>query len=164
MKPMLFALLTALMTTACAHKITKPTEPSALVYPHGTYQHRVKVQIVEPQRNLEVKGVIKSQPDELKVVGISSFGTTVFRIDENLKTGEVNKEFYVESLRRNEDRFMFFYSLMKELLLAPKGATEFEKQGAKFALSNPDENQIPRTVRIQHPQVNLNIEVTDYEF
>jgi hypothetical protein len=158
------ALLLTIFVCACSSAPKAPPPPSDLIYPHGTYQHKVKVQIVQPVRNVDVRGVVESRPDDLKVVGISSFGTTVFRIDENYRTGEVNKEFYVDALKRNEERFMYFYALLKELLNAPKGATEFEKQGAKFTLTNPDQNQIYRTVSILHPQVNLNIEVTGYEF
>ncbi len=135
-----------------------------MLYPHGTYQHKVNVKIQEPARSVDLRGVIKSAPESLKVVGLSSFNTTVFRIDENLKTGVVEKEFYVDAIRRNEEKFMFFYALLKELLLAPKGQTEFDRQGAHFKISKPDENNIYRTIEITHPQVNLTIEVTSYEF
>jgi len=157
-----FAFL-LLVLPGCAQKLKKP-QPSELMYPHGTYQHKVRVQIAQPVRTVDLRGVIKSQPHELKVVGLSTFNTTVFRIDENLQTGEVVKEFYVDTVRQNEERFMFFYSLLKEMLLAPKGKNQFERKGAKFVLSQPDENQIYRTIHIHHPQVNLTIEVTGYEF
>ncbi len=155
--------LAAVFSIGCASQLKAPP-PSDLTYPHGTYQHKVKVQIQQPTKNVEVRGLIESKPEELTVVGISTFGTTVFRIDENYSTGEVTKEFYVDAIRRNEERFMYFYSLIKELLKTPKGKTEFEAQGARFMLSNPDQNQVYRTVAITHPQVNLNIEVTGYEF
>lgn len=149
---------------ACAQKAKKPDQNSSLLFPHGTYQKRVKVQIAQPSRNVDLKSVVESHPETFKVVGLSRFNTTLFTIEENLTTGEVQKEFYVDIIKRNEDRFMFFYSLLKEMLLAPKGPTDFEKQGAKFALSRPDENQIYRAIDVQHPQVNLLIEVTDYTF
>jgi hypothetical protein len=154
-----FALL-----SACASKPPKAPGPSELLYPHGTYQHKVKVQIIQPSRTIDLRGVIKSQPDSLKVVGLSSFNTTVFRIDENLKTGEIQKEFYVDTIRRNEEKFMFFYQLLKELVLARKGQTEFDRQGAHFKVSAPDENGIYRKIEIKHEHVNLDIEVSGYEF
>ena len=159
------ALATSLVfLAACSSAPKAPSPISELAYPHGTYQHKVKVELVSSARTMDVRGVVESRADELKVVGISTFGTTVFRVDENYRTGELNKEFYVDALKRNEERFMYFYALLKEMLNTPKGQTEFEKQGAKFKFSNPDNNQIYRTVSIQHPQVNLNIEVTSYEF
>jgi hypothetical protein len=162
MKILMYGLLMVLLTN-CAHKFSKVPDGSDLAYPYGKYQHKVKVELIEAARKMNVSGVIESHEDQLRIVGISSFGTTVFRIDENLKTGELNKEFYVEALRKNEDRVMFFYSLMKELLKTPKETTEFERQGARFILSGPDENKIYRHVAINHPQVNLDIEVTGYE-
>jgi len=156
-------VLLTVLTVSCTHTLKAPPS-SELIYPHGKYQHQVKVQIVQPSRTMDVKGVVESSRESLKVIGISSFGTTVFRIDENYQTGEVHKEFYVDALRRNEERVMSFYNLLKEVLATRKGVTEFEKHGAKFVLSNPDQNQIYRTMVIQHPQVNLNIEVTSYEF
>ena len=160
------ALLTVAVVflSACASQPKAPTPVSDLMYPHGTYKHNVKLQIVQPERKVDLRGMIESKPEELKVIGLSTFGTTVFKIDENYKTGELNKEFYVDALKRNEERFMYFYTLLKELLNAPKGQTEFDRQGAHFALSEPDENQVYRKVAITHPQVNLNIEVTGYEF
>jgi hypothetical protein len=158
------ALAVAVLLSACASKPKAPPPASELMYPHGTYKHLVKVQIVQPVKNVDLRGFVESRADELKVVGLSNFGTTVFKIDENYKTGELTKEFYVDALKRNEERFMYFYSLLKELLNAPKGKTEFDSQGAHFVLSDPDENKVYRKVAITHPQVNLNIEVTGYEF
>lgn len=150
--------------TACASKPPKVPGPSDRIYPPGTYQHKVNVRIAEPARNVDLRGVVKSSPESLKVVGLSTFNTTVFRIDENLKTGEIEKEFYVDAIRRNEDKFMFFYALLKELQLAPKGQNEFDRQGAHFKLSKADENNIPRLIEVTHEKVNLTIEVTGYEF
>lgn len=163
MRAALLTVAVALLS-ACASQPKAPPPVSDLLYPHGTYKHLVKVQIVQPVKNVDLRGMIESKADELKVVGLSNFGTTVFKIDENYKTGELTKEFYVDALKRNEERFMYFYSLLKELLTAPKGQTEFDRQGAHFVLTEPDQNQVYRKVAITHPQVNLNIEVTGYEF
>jgi len=156
--------LLTLALAACVSKPIAPPAPSALAFPAGTYQHKVNVQVVQPPRSLDLRGVIKSSPESLKVVGLSSFNTTVFRINENLKTGEIEKEFYVDAMKRAEDKFMFFYQLLKELQLAPKGQNEFDRQGAHFKLSAPDELGIPRKIEVTHPQVVLHIEVTSYEF
>ena len=157
-------LFILLFLAACTTAPPKAPPVSELLYPPGTYQHKVHVHIVNPSRDIDLRGVIQSQPERLKVIGLSSFNTTVFRIDENLKTGEIEKEFYVEAIRRNEEKFMFFYSMLKELQLARKGQTEFERQGAHFKISQPDEKGIFRRIEITEAHVNLNIEVTAYEF
>lgn len=157
-------LVALLLLAACTTKPLRAPPPSDRLYPPGTYQHKVNVQIIEPARNIDLRGVIQSQPERLKVVGLSTFNTTVFRIDENLKTGEIEKEFYVDTIRRNEEKFMFFYTMLKELQLARKGQTEFDRQGAHFNLSAPDEKGIYRHIEIKEAHVHLNIEVTGYEF
>ena len=160
----IFLLAATMLLSACSTAPKAPPPASDRMYPHGTYRHKVKIQIVQPMKNVDLRGMIESKPDELKVIGLSSFGTTVFKIDENYKTGELTKEFYVDAIKRNEERFMYFYTLLKELLNAPKGQTEFDRQGAHFVLTEPDSNKVYRKVAITHPRVNLNIEVTGYEF
>ena len=146
-----------LALAACTSAPPKPIPVSELLYPPGTYQHKVHVHIVRPVRDIDLRGVIRSEPERLKVIGLSSFNTTVFRIDENLKTGEIEKEFLVEAIKRNEEKFMFFYAMLKELQLARKGQTEFERQGAHFKISQPDEKGIFRRIEITEPHVHSRI-------
>jgi hypothetical protein len=134
------------------------------IYPYGKYQHDVKIKILTPPRTMTMRGVVSYTADSLKVIGLSSFGTTVFRIDENLKTGEISKEFYMDIIRKNEDKFMEFYRIIRELVTAPKGATDFTRGETHFVLSDPDENGIYCTVHVEHPQFVLDIDVTDYDF
>lgn len=163
MRKLIFAFA-VLISAACTHQPTKAPISSNLIYPYGTYQHKVNINVIQPPRTMSMRGVIQSQPNQLKVIGLSTFNTTVFRIDEDLKTGNITKEFYVDALKQNEEKFMFFYRLLRELVLAEKGKTEFEKDGAKFKLSQPDSNHIYRMIDIEHPQVHLNVEVSDYRF
>jgi len=88
--------------------------------------------------------------------------TTLFRIDENLRTGEIKKEFYLDVMRKHESRFMEFYKLIRALLTLPKGVTEVRRNGAQFLLSQPDDRGIYRRISILHPYVQLQIEVSDY--
>lgn len=165
MRPIFLLLFTSFTLVSCAHKPLRPPPTGGGLYPMGKYQHAVKIQVQQPTpRTMEMHGVVSINDEQLKVVGLSSFGTTVFRIEENLKTGEMKKEFYLEIMQKHEDRFLEFYKLIRELLTAPKGITEFERQGAKFRVSEPDAQGIYRKVHIEHPQVVLDIEVTGYEF
>lgn len=153
-----------LLTLGCASQPRKPIPESQLAYPYGTYQHHVKVHVLAPERRNELRGVVQSSAERLQVVGLTPFGTTAFRIVENMKTGEIKKEFFVDVIRQNEERFMFFYAMIKELLYAPKGKLEFRVRDANYKLSKPDQDGIYRLVEIKNPQVELNIEVTGYEF
>ncbi|HMN69555.1 MAG TPA: hypothetical protein PKC28_13525 [Bdellovibrionales bacterium] len=161
---MKYALAFLILLSACAHKPPAVVPTSELAYPLGTYQHAVRIDIVEPQRQMKLRGVIQSREDKLTVVGLSTFGTTIFRIEEDYKTGEIKKEFYLDVIRQHEERFMFFYKLMSQLLKIPKGTTTTDREGARFTLSEPDKNGIARHIKIEHRRVILNIEVTKYEF
>jgi len=152
-----------LLLAGCVSQPVKIPEGGGL-YPFGKYQHDVKIKVLTPPRTMEMRGVVSYTADSLKVVGLSSFGTTVFRIDENLNTGEITKDFYMDIIRKNEDKFMEFYKLVRELMTAPKGETDFKRGDAHFVLSDPDENGIFTTVHVDHPQFILDIDVTDYEF
>jgi hypothetical protein len=165
MKFILMLLGMALVSAGCAHQALHAPPPSGdRIYPYGVYQHKVEIHIIDPPRDFALKGVVKFQPEGLNVVGLSNFGTTVFRITENFKTGEIKKDFYLEIMKQNSQRFEYFYSLIRELLLTPKNTTRFTKNGAKFTLSRPDENQIYRHAHIEHSQFILDIEVTDYDY
>lgn len=155
--------LIALFAAACSHAPVRP-KAEDMTFPFGTYRHHVTAQPLMKRDlpKMDLVGVVKSEPNELRVVGLSPVGSTVFRIHEDLKSGKIEREFYVESLKQHERHFMALYEMIKAVLFAPKGRERFEFQGAKFHLSKPDEKSIPRLVEIEHPYLNLKIEVTDY--
>ena len=157
-------LFLALLLTACTHAPPKVPQGTGL-FPYGAYRHKVNIQVLEPKdvRPMEMRGAVSVTAQEIRVVGLSTFGTTIFRIEENLKTGEIKKEYYLEIIKKNPQRFVEFYYLIRELLTAPKDATSFERRGAHFTISAPDSQGIFRKVHVVNSQVELNIEVTGYE-
>jgi hypothetical protein len=147
---------------ACAHR---PPKLEDMAFPFGTYHHQVTV---TPKKNpeikpIEVSGVVKSEPYDLRVVGLSPVGSTVFRIHEDLCAGTVTKEFYIEDLRKNEKHFESLHKLIKAVMFARKDKPDFNYYGAHVKLSKPDEKWIPRRIDVDHPSIRLNIEVTGYE-
>lgn len=157
-------LLVTLLFTACTQAPLKTPQGNGL-FPYGAYQHKVKIQVLNSRdvRPMEMRGAVSVSANEVRVVGLSTFGTTVFRIQEDLRTGELKKEYYLEIIKKNSERFMEFYYLIRELLTAPKGTTEFERRGARFTVSAPDSQGIFRKVHVINSQVELNIDVTGYE-
>ena len=145
--------------TGCAHKELRPPVGGGL-FPFGTYQHNVK--ITTPDRTMEMRGVVSYRADQIKVIGLTAFGATAFRIEG--ANGVIKKEFYLDIIKKHEDRFMYFYQMIRELITAPKGEIDFTRQGSHFLLSQPDANGIYKNIHVTHPQFTLNIEVTDYEF
>jgi len=163
MKQILLAFV--LWLAACTHQPLQIPEGGG-IYPYGKYQHGVKVKALTPgqERTMEMNGIVSYSADFIKVIGLSTFGTTLFRIDENLKTGELKKEFYLDIIRNHEAQFLNFYRLIRELITAPKGITDFQRGDAHFVLTEPDESGIYCKIHVDHPQVILDIKVNDYEF
>lgn len=147
------------LLSGCAHKELRPPLGGG-IFPFGTYQHNVK--ITTPDRTMEMCGVVSYREGQLKVIGLTAFGATAFRIEE--AHGVIKKEFYLDIIKKHEDRFMYFYQMIRELITAPKGLSDFTRQGAHFVFSGPDANGIYKNIHITHPQFTLDIEVTDYEF
>lgn len=164
-RALLLPLLLLLLLPSCATPPLKtPLETGVGLYPFGTYQHQVQVEVFTPARTLNLHGVVSYQADAIKVIGLSPFGTTLFRIEENLKTGEIKKEFFMEAIRRHEERFVTLYKLIRQIITAPKGETDFTREQAHFQLSAPDAQGIYRKIQVTHSQFKLAIEVTSYAF
>lgn len=156
-------ILALLILAGCAHKPVVIPAGSGL-YPFGKYQHHVEIHPkAAGAKAMEMRGVVAYDADAIKVIGLSSFGTTVFRIEENLKTGEIKKEFYLEIIRQHADRFIGFYKMIRALMIAPKGSTDFKGGDAHFVVSQPDASGIYRQIHVDHPQVILDVTVDDYE-
>jgi hypothetical protein len=159
----LVSLMFMSVTVSCAHKDIRPPNGDGL-YPFGKYQHQVKVNVLTPVlRLIEMQGVVAYSKEALHMVGLSTFGTTVFKIDEDFKTGELKKEFYLEIMRQHPEQFMEFYSMIRSLMLQKKGQTQFRERGAEFSLSEPDPEGIYRHIEITHPNVQIEIQVRDYD-
>lgn len=160
---MIRVMLLCLLLSACVHGPHRPP-PNEMAFPYGTYQHKVIATplMKEKVANVELNGVVQSQQHDLRVVGLSPVGSTVFRIHEDLCEHKITKEFYVEEMKKHESHFMSLYELIKEALYARKGDNHFKRHGAEFTLSQPDAQGIPRRIEIVHLYLKLDIEVTSY--
>jgi hypothetical protein len=134
------------------------------LFPYGTYRHEVSVHVLRPARDMDLRGVVSCDENHIKAVGLSFFGTTMFRIDEDLRTGEIKKEFFLDAIERHQAEFMRYYRLIHALLDAPAGQSDFERDGARFHAGDFDDKGIPRRVRIEHPEFTVDLKVTKYEF
>ena len=156
-------LIGTLILLGCTQTPVKTTPESPGIFPYGTYQHNVKIEVIAPPQTMNMHGVVSYSVRSLKVVGLSAFGTTVFRIEENLVTGELKKDFFVEVIRQHESAVMDFYQLVHTLITAPKGATDFTKGRARFSLRARDGLGIYRQIDLRDPRLNLHVEVTSYD-
>ena len=158
-----YAVGCILLLSACVHGPHRPP-PEEMAFPFGTYQHKVTATPTMKDKvpNVELNGVVQSQQHDLRVVGLSPVGSTLFRIHEDICEHKITKEFYVDQMKQHETHFMQLYDLIKDALYAPKGANQFTRHGAEFTLSQADAQGIPRLIEISHPYLKLKIEVTSY--
>jgi hypothetical protein len=169
-------LLFLLLLSAC---VTKPPQlpegPRDLLFPHGTYQHLVKVKLTKappkgPQE-FEFRGVFVSEQNRLKLVALSPVGTTLFRVEEDLVTHQIKIQTYMEALKKAEDKIMQSYTVTKKILTLPASKEwpsemDFDTPEGKthLVIDAYDSNKVPSHIKVTNPQYNLEIAVVSYEF
>lgn len=180
MKNRLWTLATltlVLMTVACASKtVQDPRAPRRFVFPYGTYQHEVDLQLLNagggtPPKQFHFKGVASISEQAIKVVALSAMNTTLFRITEDRASGKTETEVYLEALKKVQDRFTDYYGIVRSVLTSPALS---DSAGGKITATTPtgeavivfrdyDQNHIPGTVDVENAKFRLHIKVTGYE-
>jgi hypothetical protein len=181
MKNILSLFAITFMTFGCstpAKKISSHEIAKDFIFPYGIYKHDIQFQVlghesadrretVAPQ-NYHFKGVIKLGPDLIQVVALSPFGTTVFKITDDLKKNQVTDEIYVDRVKPFEPKLLKYYGNLKTLLttrretLAPDQTLAVDSE-TTIQFGKKDDNQIPETVKIMSRAYTVDIEVTGYE-
>jgi len=201
MKKNIIALLLGLLVVAaplvlgaCASSKISPVGQESLVgherlFPFGTYRHEVRLILPahadQPEKKFEFSGLVQLKPEAVHVVVFSFLGTTAFKINEDLKTGEIQTEVYVAQLKKFEPRLKEYYAILREVLIAgstppaegsrlkwirtnEKGQpTEMQTVGldknATFKLEEYDGSGIPNRFLIEHPNFTVEVRVKSYE-
>jgi hypothetical protein len=175
-------------TASCsARRIRTPSLSHELLFPLGVYNHNVQIKTLsgtaEESKTFSFKGVVKISSEDIKISGLSAFGTTLFKFSEDRSSGKVEFTNYLEALKKHEAKFRDYYSILKLLLVAPRTLTakdglrlvrekdglpeEFETLGlepkAVFIFKKYDGNGIPEEIEIQHPNFLISIRVSGYD-
>lgn len=138
------------------------------VFPSGVYHHQVSLkQKDQPERTFS--GVVQIKEEQITVVGLSTFGNTLFKIMEERATQKVKTEVFVEAFKRYEDKVTDFYRVLRELLLlkmeseAPGSfAIQMNGKEVQLFLKEYDENRIPKLLEVKHPFFDLSVKVVGY--
>jgi hypothetical protein len=170
------ALAFLFLLGGCASpRVTTPGESAkTYVFPYGKYQHNVELTLFgnagDAPLHQHLNGVAKIDAKMIQVVGLSPFGTTVFKITDHLNTGKIEDEIYLPQMKAHEDRVLAFYQLLKKLLLLKKNPAYQEgsvievESGTEFTFGAFDQNQIPKKMTIHSARFEVEIEVTRYDF
>lgn len=128
-------LLVVLLLTACStYRVKNESESRPRLYPNGTYRHSV-VLTMPDGKTQSFQGVVSLSDKQIVVVGLSAFGTTVFRLKDDLGSGKQEVEIFIDQLKKHDSKLREFYALLKRLLLLPaKGMG----QGTEKRENNPD--------------------------
>jgi hypothetical protein len=156
------------------------------LFPEGIYEHKVELTFSSKagQKRQSFHGIVQLSLESLQFNALSPFGTTVFRLTENRKTGDIQFENFVSDLAPFETQIRLFYSLVRAVLTAPFEIKPSEtlsvlakddqglprrlqihalKSSAVVELQKYDEQKIPREIHVQHEQFQIQIEVVSYD-
>jgi hypothetical protein len=121
-------LVVLFIFAGCATKPVKETH-SAWLFPMGVYEQRITLTPNNPLKNSQAfRGMLSISKENIQVVGLSPFGNTVFQIQEDRASKKVTTNIYVENLKRFEGRIQDYYSVLRNVLLAPRAG---EANGVK---------------------------------
>lgn len=159
-----------LLVPACSSlrkKYTGDPFQRTLLFPPGTYEHRVEIVPVDatPQ---SFKGIVRISPDKIIVVGLAAFDATVFRITEDRKTKQISSQIFSEILQKHEDKILDFYSILRRLFLirypsAPELTLNGRSYAVRIRLLDSDPNGMPSRIEMDHEKFKVNIQVSGYE-
>lgn len=188
----ILAMVFAAALPGCAPKKVKMISQGGtrdMLFPYGVYKHGVDLTMMKtdtaPEKHFEFTGVVKVNADQIQLVGLSYFGTTVFKVLEDRKTGEVKTEVFVEQMKKFESKIPEYYSTLRLFLIArlpletkvkqlkwskidSRGfpieaeTVDFEKN-ATFRFRSYDLNLIPTEIMIEHPNFTVAVKVSDYD-
>lgn len=155
-----------LIATACSTSGLHE-QPSNRLFPYGVYKHDVGVTFQQEGKDQFHRffGILELRPETTRMVALSPFGTTVFRLTEDKKTHQISMEFAFEPLRRLEERFRQFYSMVQASSDLPmdwkQNIGALEKVG--FEVVSYRKDGIPKEMKLQNSRFSVRIEVMNYE-
>ncbi len=126
------------------------------IFPPGIYQHQVTVILKDGNEN-RFDGVVKKTKEGISVVGLSSFASTIFKIQESFLTKKVELEIYHEALKPHRARILSFYQNLSKVL------NQKNKEGSGIRFGSLDSHEIPEEFEILRPEFTVRVKVVGYE-
>ena len=175
-------MLSLLAGCSSLEKRLSSTSDKALLFPPGVYTHQVEIETAE-QKKYNFRVLVKISTEKVLVIGLSPFQTTIFRIENNRKTGEIKTEIFQDTLEKHKDSLLDFYSMLTLFLTLPKNGENpkvkvYAKNSAgsvteigvrlrdkevKVRLLHFDGNDIADDMELEHPNFKVRVKVVGYE-
>ncbi len=161
----LLIFLTACSTTE-TKSLTGRRDPFRL-FPNGRYQHQVTLSLPSDKK-MDFIGVVKLEDKLIQIAGLTQFGLTAFKIQDDLTTHQVQVEIFIEAMKKHEPKVREYYSVLKHLLtnrqaLEIQKNLTWKKDGVDFKFRSFDSQNIPEVILIEHAKFSVTLQVTQYE-
>jgi hypothetical protein len=178
---MRIAFLAFFLLIGCVSKPEKPTvlqlppiaTTNELLFPYGHYRHHLTLEILHGEdgqsHRYSFDGVAETTPEKIQLVMLSPFNTTLMKVHEDRKSGEVRLETYDSKLRRFENKFVDYYAMLRKIFLS--GPLREGKASITRKLLNEKgelladltysefKEHVPRHVEVKNKFFTLDIEV-----
>jgi hypothetical protein len=166
MKTLFLVLCLFLSGCSSIQKNFHATGPRTLVFPFGTYKHEISLKPTG-QDERTFSGVVQIKEETVTVIGLSHFGSTLFRVKEDRKAAKTDVEIYYEPFKKYEDKVREFYKVIHGFIVLKPGAKEFtlniEGKKVLIKFEDYDEHEIPGKILITHPNFSVAVKVVGYD-
>jgi hypothetical protein len=162
---MLARLLPFLFLTACAHHTVAPikNETRTTLIPRGTHQQTVTVHVKKgDQRQMRFSGVLEVREDHTTLIGLTPFGSTLFRVKDS--GGHIEFETENEQMKKAAPYIQKTFEPIREMLKIPYPPAIREKTIGElhFEFVEMNAQEMPMKTRVQTPDFDLEIDEVGY--
>jgi hypothetical protein len=165
MKNKSLQLIAFLLFAGCAHHsiATVGVASRRTLIPVGSHQQSVIVHLkknkINGKESMRFNGVLDVREDHVQLIGLTPFGSTLFRLREDLKTGEVVFETDNEQMKRAEPYIKSTYYPIREMLKIPYPPSRSDAAAGaiKFHFENFNAQDLPLKVLVDTPDFDLEI-------
>jgi hypothetical protein len=161
----IMSVIISALLAGCAHSTIAQLGPSVrkTLIPIGSHQQSVIVHLKKVKLNrkdsMRFSGVLDVREDRVQLIGLTPFGSTLFRVKEDLKTGNVVFETDNEQMKKAEPYVKSTYRPIREMLKIPYPPVRSEATvgDIKFRFENFNAQDLPLKILVDTPDFNLEI-------
>ncbi len=155
--------LLLLLVSACQ---TPPKiHGTGAVFPYGNYHHKVFVETNKNQ-NYNLSGILKYETDRMELVGLSNFGTTLFKIKKNSMQKNTEVKIFEKNIVQKKSSFKKFFLLVEQVMKLQKEDIKKNRTrigSAKIEFANLNSNGTPKITKVLTDSFQLTIRTLKYE-
>jgi hypothetical protein len=171
-RSLIATLLLIISFSGCAHeKIYKiPVGGRTTLIPYGVHRQSVTVHVkkegnANAPKKMNFSGVMDYRADHTQLIGLSPFGSTLFRLNDDAKTKTLTFTTDNEQMKKAEPYLKATYAPIREMLAVPYPPLmrEVVKGDLKFRFEEFNDQEMPMKISITTPDFDLTIDEDGYE-